>query len=38
MKLRLTNFDSNTYEDTNGSCELCMSTGMYDHPPVHVHR
>lgn len=32
MKLRLTDFDSNTYEDTDGSCELCMSTGMYDHP------
>lgn len=32
MKLRLTNFDSNTYEDTDGSCELCMWTGMMDHP------
>lgn len=32
MKLRLIDFDSNTYEDTNGSCEMCMSTGMYDHP------
>lgn len=32
MKLRLTNFDSNTYMDTDGSCEMCMSTGMYDHP------
>lgn len=32
MKLRLTNFNSNTFEDTDGSCELCMSTGMYDHP------
>lgn len=32
MKLRLTNFDSNTYMDTSGSCEMCMSTGMYDHP------
>lgn len=32
MKLRLTNFDSNTYEDTDGSCEYCMTTGMYDHP------
>lgn len=32
MKLQLTNFDSNTYEDTDGSCEMCMSTGMYDHP------
>lgn len=32
MKLRLTNFQSNTYEDTDGSCELCMWTGMLDHP------
>lgn len=32
MKLRLTNFDSNTYEDTNGSCDMCMYTGMLDHP------
>lgn len=32
MKLRLTDFDSNTYEDTDGSCELCMYTGMLDHP------
>lgn len=32
MKLRLTDFDSNTYEDTDGSCEYCMTTGMYDHP------
>ena len=32
MKLRLTNFDSNTYEDTDGSCEMCMWTGMMDHP------
>lgn len=32
MKLRLTNFDSNTYEDTTGSCEMCMWTGMMDHP------
>ena len=32
MKLRLTDFDSNTYMDTDGSCEICMSTGMYDHP------
>lgn len=32
MKLRLTDFDSNTFMDTDGSCELCMSTGMYDHP------
>lgn len=32
MKLRLTDFQSNTYEDTDGSCELCMWTGMLDHP------
>lgn len=32
MKLRLTDFDSNTYMDTDGSCELCMYTGMLDHP------
>lgn len=32
MKLRLIDFDSNTYMDTDGSCEMCMSTGMYDHP------
>lgn len=32
MKLRLTNFDSNTYEDTDGSCDMCMYTGMLDHP------
>ena len=32
MKLRLTDFDSNTYEDTEGSCERCMYTGMLDHP------
>ena len=32
MKLRLTDFDSNTYEDTDGSCDLCMYTGMLDHP------
>ena len=32
MKLRLTDFDSNTYEDTNGSCDMCMYTGMLDHP------
>ena len=24
MKLRLTDYDDNTYMDTNGSCELCM--------------
>lgn len=32
MKLRLTNFDTNTYEDTDGSCDMCMYTGMLDHP------
>lgn len=32
MKLRLTGYDDNTYEDTTGSCELCMFTGMMDHP------
>lgn len=32
MKLRLTNFDSNTYEDTDGSCDMCLYTGMLDHP------
>ena len=32
MQLRLTDFQSNTYEDTDGSCELCMWTGMLDHP------
>lgn len=32
MKLLLTDFDSNTYMDTDGSCDMCMSTGMYDHP------
>lgn len=32
MKLRLTDFDSNTYMDTEGSCDMCMWTGMLDHP------
>lgn len=32
MKLRLTNFDANVYEDTDGSCDVCMYTGMLDHP------
>ena len=32
MKLLLTDFDSNTYMDTDGSCDLCMDTGMLDHP------
>lgn len=32
MKLRLTDFDANAYEDTDGSCDMCMYTGMLDHP------
>lgn len=32
MKIRLTDYNDNTYMDTDGSCELCMSTGMLDHP------
>lgn len=32
MELRLIDFDSNTYMDTDGSCEMCMTAGMYDHP------
>ncbi len=32
MKLRLTDFDSNTYEDVTGTCELCEFKGMMDHP------
>lgn len=32
MKLRLTDFKSNTYEDTDGTCECHMYTGMLDHP------
>lgn len=32
MKLQLTDYQDNTYEDTDGSCELCMWTGMMDHP------
>jgi hypothetical protein len=32
MKLRLSDYQDNTYEDTDGSCELCMWTGMMDHP------
>ena len=32
MKLRLTGYDDNTYEDTTGSCEVCTYTGMMDHP------
>lgn len=32
MKLQITNYQDNTYEDTTGSCELCMYTGLMDHP------
>lgn len=32
MKLRLTDFSTNTYEDTDGSCDICMYTGPLDHP------
>ena len=32
MKLRLTNYNDNTYMDTDGSCDLCMYTGLLDHP------
>ena len=32
MKLRLTDYNDNTYMDTEGSCELCMYTGLLDHP------
>lgn len=32
MKLRLTGYSDNTYMDTDGSCELCMYTGLLDHP------
>lgn len=32
MKLRLTDYRDNVYEDTDGSCELCMWTGMIAHP------
>lgn len=32
MKLRLTDYQDNTYMDTDGSCECCMWTGMMDHP------
>lgn len=31
MQLRLTDFKSNTYEDTDGTCEEHMYTGMLDH-------
>lgn len=32
MKLRLTDYNDNTYLDTDGSCELCTYTGLLDHP------
>lgn len=32
MKLRLTDFQTNTKEAVDGSCEMCMYTGMLDHP------
>lgn len=32
MKLRLTDYNDNPYMDTDGSCELCMYTGLLDHP------
>lgn len=32
MKLRLTDYNDNTYMDTDGSCELCMYTGLLIHP------
>lgn len=32
MKLCLTGYDDNTYEDTTGTCEVCTYTGMMDHP------
>lgn len=35
MKLRLTDYSDNTYEDTDGSCDLCMYTGLLDHPEFH---
>ena len=31
MKLRLTDYNDNTYRDTDRSCELCMCTGLIDH-------
>ena len=31
MKLRLTDYNDNIYMDTDGSCELCMYTGLLDH-------
>lgn len=32
MQLRLTDFQSNTYKDTDGTCEEHMYTGTLDHP------
>lgn len=32
MKLRLTDFQTNTKKTVDGSCEMCMYTGMLDHP------
>lgn len=32
MKLRLTDFQTNTKETVDGSCEKCMTTGTLDHP------
>lgn len=32
MKLRLTDYNDNTYMDTDGTCELCMFIGLLDHP------
>ena len=32
MKLRLTDYNDNQYEDTDGSCDLCMYTGLLNHP------
>lgn len=32
MKLRLTDYNDNTYMDADGSCELCMYVGPLGHP------
>lgn len=32
MKLELTDYQDNIYEDTTGTCELCMFTGQMEHP------
>lgn len=32
MKLRLTDYSDNTYMGADGSCDLCMYTGLLDHP------